>query len=258
MNHRSALVGSAAFGIVAGAFALLPVGAHGEEPVAAACADKGIFDEYNARPELASLCPRTGTSPGSDLDGDGIDDLLDITRGARKAVLNGDAYQSAYVTLPYPGGDVPRTMGVCTDVIVRALRNAGVDLQKEVHLDIVRRPAAYPWVKRPDTSIDHRRVRNMMPLFESRWQSHSTEARMVQSESGASSQDWSDFQAGDVVFLDTFPDRPGTEHVGIVSEKKTAEGRPLVVNNWTDGYKTSDMDLLTFVRVTKRYRIASK
>ena len=49
------------------------------------------------------------------------------------------------MTLPYPGGDVPRTMGVCTDVIVRALRNAGIDLQKEVHQDIVQRPLAYPW-----------------------------------------------------------------------------------------------------------------
>jgi len=248
MKHRAALIGSAAFGVVAGVFALLPLKAHGEENVAPSCSDKGIFDEYNARPELAALCPPAAAAVASDLDRDGIADVLDVTRGARKTVLNGDAYQSAYVTLPYPGGDVPRTMGVCTDVIVRALRNAGIDLQKEVHQDIVQRPAAYPWVKRADTSIDHRRVRNLMPLFESRWQSRAT----------GTDSDWSDFAAGDVVFLDTFPDRYGTEHVGIVSEKKTAEGRPLIVNNWTDGYKTSDMDLLTFVRVTKRYRIAPR
>ncbi len=237
----------AACAVVAAGSALLPLRVRGEEASATACADKGIFDEYNARPELVGLCPAAGTRSERDLDGDGIGDLLDITRGARKTVITAAAYRSAYVTLPYPGGDVPRTMGVCTDVIVRALRNAGIDPQKLVHEDIVQRPAAYPWVKRPDTSIDHRRVRNLMPLFESRWQSRST----------GDDKDWRDFSAGDVVFLDTFPDRYGTEHVGIVSEK-TTDGRPLIVNNWTDGYRTSDMDLLTFVRVTKRYRIVAR
>lgn len=221
-----------------------------DDAPAPACADRGIFPEYNTHAALRALCPAAGGRPSRDADGDGIDDELDVARGGRKAALNAAAYKSTYVTLPYPGGDVPRTIGVCTDVIVRAMRNAGIDLQKEQREDIVRRPRAYPWVVRPDSSIDHRRVRNLMVLFDQKF-----EARPAQpAPTDADPAGWADWRPGDVVFLDTFPDRPGTEHVGVVSEQFAAGRRPLIVNNWTDGTHTQDMDLLSFVKPTRRFR----
>ena len=78
-------------------------------------------------------------------------------------------YDPSYAKLDYPNGDVPIERGVCADVIVRALRKAGVDLQKEVHEDMVRHFAAYPknWgARRPDSNIDHRRVPNLMTFFD--------------------------------------------------------------------------------------------
>ncbi|HWN98230.1 MAG TPA: DUF1287 domain-containing protein [Blastocatellia bacterium] len=79
------------------------------------------------------------------------------------------SYDAGYAKLDYPGGDVPRDRGVCADVIVRAFRSAGVDLQKEVHEDMAKHFAAYPdrWgAHKPDPNIDHRRVPNLMTFFE--------------------------------------------------------------------------------------------
>src|SRR5262245_13041246 len=101
-----------------------------------------------------------------DRDADGIPNPLDVRNGAEKTALNADDYPPGYFTLKYPMGDMPRTQGVCTDVVIRALRNAGLDLQVEVQRDIRRRRAAYPMVKRNgDASIDHRRVRTLLPYF---------------------------------------------------------------------------------------------
>lgn len=78
-------------------------------------------------------------------------------------------YDPSYAKLDYPNGDVPVERGVCADVIVRAFRNAGVDLQKDVHEDMSRHFSAYPakWgARKPDSNIDHRRVPNLMTLFE--------------------------------------------------------------------------------------------
>src|SRR5512138_1812529 len=83
-------------------------------------------------------------------------------------------YDPAYVRLAYPGGDLPPERGVCADVIVRAFRKGGVDLQKEVHEDMARNFAAYPsrWGQRaPDANIDHRRVPNLMTYFKRRGKS---------------------------------------------------------------------------------------
>jgi uncharacterized protein YijF (DUF1287 family) len=80
-------------------------------------------------------------------------------------------YVSAYVRIPYPGGDVPANTGVCADEIIRSYRAVGVDLQKEVHEDMLRSFSAYPnrrrWqLARPDSNIDHRRVPNLMVFFQ--------------------------------------------------------------------------------------------
>jgi uncharacterized protein YijF (DUF1287 family) len=188
----------------------------------------------------------TEAAPKHDRDGDGIPDPLDVLVGAKKTVLNGDAYTEGYVTIKYPMGDVPREMGVCTDVIIRAVRNAGIDLQKELHEDIARAKAAYPMVKGAGNAhIDQRRVATLLPYFKRHWEAHT-----------AALDDASDpLRPGDIVFMDTFPSRSGPDHIGIVSDTLGESGLPLIINNWTNGTVTAEMDLLTFVPVLHRFRL---
>jgi uncharacterized protein YijF (DUF1287 family) len=204
------------------------------------------------RAELAALLTseRISGEPASavlgDRDDDGIPDPLDVLIGAKKTVLNADAYAGGYVRMSYPLGDVPRDIGVCTDVIVRAVRNAGVDLQRELHEDIARSRRSYPMVTgRGDPNIDHRRVKTLLPYFLRKWPRHS-----------AAFDDPQDpLRPGDIVLMDTFPSRPGPDHIGIVSDRRGPSGLPLIINNWTDGTVTAEMDLLTFVPVTHRFRL---
>jgi uncharacterized protein YijF (DUF1287 family) len=134
---------------------------------------------------------------------------------------------------------------VCTDVIVRALRNAGIDLQREVHEDIARAPRSYPMVKRADSNIDHRRVKTILPWFRRHFTAHATDPRATTDP----------YRPGDIVFFDTFPSKSGPDHVGIVSDRRGESGLWLVINNWTDGTVESEMDLLPFVPVTDRFRV---
>jgi uncharacterized protein YijF (DUF1287 family) len=191
--------------------------------------------------DLPVLDARDPSAPHApDTDGDGIPDRLDVLLGARKLVANKATYTEGYYRLSYPGGDVPRDIGVCTDTIVRAFRNAGFDLQKLVAEDIRHTREAYPLIKRPDSNIDHRRVRNLARWFERHVR------RVPASEP---------MQAGDVVFLDTFPRRSGPDHVGIISDRIGPSGLPLVINNWTEGTVEGEMDLLPSVPVTHRFRL---
>lgn len=198
-----------------------------------------LLREDNVRDLPAGAAPALG-----DADADGIPDPLDVLLGAHKTALNRDRYDGRYERISYPMGDVPREIGVCTDVVIRALRNAGLDLQAAVHEDILRAPKAYPTVTQPNASIDHRRVKSLLPYFERHYAPHTTER-------GTSDA----YRPGDIVFMDTFPSRPGTEHVGIVSNEEAAPGMPLIINNWTDGTVTKPMNLLTFVPVTQRFRV---
>jgi uncharacterized protein YijF (DUF1287 family) len=181
-----------------------------------------------------------------DRDRDGIPDPLDVLIGAKKTVLNGAAYTEGYFTISYPMGDVARNIGVCTDVVVRAVRNAGIDLQRELHLDIQRARTAYPMVKgRGNPNIDHRRVLTLLPYFKRHWQARS--ARL---------DDPADpLRPGDVIFMDTFPSRSGPDHIGIVSDTIGDSGLPMVINNWTNGTVTAEMDLLGWVPVLYRFRL---
>jgi uncharacterized protein YijF (DUF1287 family) len=204
------------------------------------------------RDELRPLLADARISEGStkhDRDGDGIPDPLDILIGAKKTVVNGDAYTSeaqGYIKLAYPGGDVDRKMGVCTDVIIRSVRNAGLDLQQALHDDIQKRRSAFPMIKRaPDANIDQRRVGTLLPYFKKHWEHHT-----------AKLDDESDpLRPGDIILMDTFPSRSGPDHIGIISDQLAPDGRPLVINNWTNGTVTSEMDLLSFVPVLYRFRL---
>jgi uncharacterized protein YijF (DUF1287 family) len=175
-----------------------------------------------------------------DRDGDGIVDRLDILIGAKKLLHNGAKYIERYVSIAYPGGDVPRTEGVCSDTVIRALRNAGIDLQKEVHEDILRARTSYPMVEKVDPSINHRRVRTLLPWFVRHFETMPKGTRYL---------------PGDIVFFDTFPSKPGPDHLGVVSDRRAENGQPYVINNWTDGATDAEMELLSWVPVTHHFRI---
>ncbi len=151
-------------------------------------------------------------------------------------------YDATYRDLPYPGGDVPKEMGVCTDVIVRAFREQGMDLQKAVHEDMARNFSEYPkkWgLAKPDTNIDHRRVPNLMTYFRRQgW------AQPV-------SQKAEDYAPGDLVTWNVDPGaRP---HVGIVSDRKTVAGVPLILHNIGNG--AQEEDILFQYPITGHYRV---
>lgn len=201
------------------------------------------------RAELATLLAPERVTDGAaahDRDGDGIPDPLDVLIGAKKTALNADDYTEGYMEMTYPGGDVPRKVGVCTDVIIRAARNAGYDIQRELHEDIARARAAYPMIKgNGDYKIDQRRVKTLLPYFQRHWQAHT--ARVDDAKDP--------LRPGDVIFMDTFPTRDGPDHIGIVSDTIGESGMPVVINNWTNGTVTREMDLLGSVPVLYRFRL---
>lgn len=193
---------------------------------------------------IASLAPGAAPAPG-DADRDGIPDPLDLLLGGIKTALNRASYKEGYVRIPYPQGDVPRDMGVCTDVIIRAARNAGLDIQQALHRDIRRARRAYPMIEgNGNASIDHRRVKTLLPYFVRHWAQRST----------ALDDPADPMRPGDIVFMDTFPSRSGPDHIGMVSSRLGASGHPLIINNWTTGTVTAEMDLLGWVPVTHRFR----
>jgi hypothetical protein len=175
-----------------------------------------------------------------DRDGDGIVDALDILAGAKKLLYLHAKYIERYVSISYPGGDVPRSEGVCSDTVIRALRNAGIDLQKEIHEDILRAPKAYPMVEKVDASINHRRVRTLLPWFQRHW---------------TALKKGTPYRPGDVVFFDTFPERDGPDHLGVVGDRAGSTKQPVVINNWTDGTVDAEMDLLPSIPVTHHFRV---
>jgi len=152
-------------------------------------------------------------------------------------------YDPAYVRISYPGGDVPADTGVCTDEIIRSYRRVGVDLQKEVHEDMVRNFGVYPrswrWLlSRPDPNIDHRRVPNLMVFFTRKGESLPLSVRA------------DDYAPGDLVTWDL---GGGIPHIGIVVDQKSApSGRYMLVHNIGQGPRMEDV--LFNWKVTGHYR----
>ena len=151
------------------------------------------------------------------------------------------AYDPSYVELNYPNGDVPQDRGVCSDVIVRAFRKGGVDLQKEVHEDMAQTWSAYSrkWgTGAPDANIDHRRVLNLMVYFQR------------QGKDLPITNNASDYIPGDVVCWDL---GRGLDHIGIVSNAWiAAQDRYLIVHNV--GLGTRAEDVLFNWKITGHYR----
>jgi uncharacterized protein YijF (DUF1287 family) len=168
-----------------------------------------------------------------------VSDLQRIIQAAHAQVGVTVAYDPSYVSIPFPGGDVPLDRGVCTDVIIRAYRSVGVDLQLLVNRDMRKAFPAYPrkWgLAKPDPNIDHRRVDNLAVFF----------ARSGQSL--PVTKDASDYRPGDLV---TWRLADGRPHIGLVSDR-SGDGRPLMVHNIGAGAKVEDV-LFAFT-VTGHYR----
>jgi len=150
---------------------------------------------------------------------------VDLVKAARAQIGVTTIYDPAYVGLKYPGGDVPADRGVCTDVVIRALRKTGSDLQKLVHEDMKAHFSAYPkiWgLKRTDKNIDHRRVPNLVTFFKRRGISKPVTKKTT------------NYLPGDFVTCTVPPNLP---HIMIVGDKKAADGTPLVIHNIGRGAK---------------------
>ena len=159
-----------------------------------------------------------------------------IVQSARNQIGKTLRYDPAYTKLTYPMGDVPISKGVCTDVVIRALRDQNIDLQELVHQDMSRNFSVYPkrWgLKQPDTNIDHRRVPNLMTYF---------------TRQGWAVQD-TNYQAGDIVTWELKGNRP---HIGIVSDRKIGD-RPLIIHNIGSG--TREDDILYRYTITGHFRL---
>jgi uncharacterized protein YijF (DUF1287 family) len=139
-------------------------------------------------------------------------------------------YDPAYVALEYPGGDVPEKTGVCSDVVVRAFRKAGIDLQKEVHEDMKAARSEYPtrWgAIGPDKNIDHRRVLNLMKYFERKGKS------LPISDAAT------DYQPGDIIAWEL---TSGVDHIGIVTNMLSESAdQYLIVHNIGAGTRIEDV-----------------
>lgn len=165
-----------------------------------------------------------------------------IVGGARWQIDKTVSYDPAYVAMQYPMGDLPITKGVCTDVVIRALRRAEVgDLQQKVHRDMKANFTLYPkiWgLKRPDKNIDHRRVPNLKTYF------------TRQGWSLAVSKKASDYLPGDLVTCTVGRNLP---HIMIVSDFVNSDGQPLVIHNIGAGVKEED-NLFSYP-ITGHYRV---
>ena len=150
-------------------------------------------------------------------------------------------YDPAYTQLAYPMGDVPLIKGVCTDVVIRALRTQGIDLQQLIHDDMRKNFKRYPqkWgLKSPDKNIDHRRVPNIQTYF-------NRQGYAVKSN---------EYLAGDIVTWDL---GKGLVHIGIVSNKTTLIDKvPLIIHNIGQG--TQENNILYDYKITGHYRITNK
>lgn len=159
-------------------------------------------------------------------------DNTDIVTAARRQVGVTVVYDPAYRRLAFPGGDPPADRGVCTDVIVRALRVArSLDLQALVNADLGAHWAAYPhppnWrLSKPDPNIDHRRVPNLMKYFERAGWSRAVTARAA------------DYLPGDIVAWNL---GGGVLHVGIVADGASDDGARRIIHNIGAGAREEDI-----------------
>ena len=170
---------------------------------------------------------------------------LSLSKAAVERTGHSVLYDGSYRSIPYPGGDVPSNIGVCTDVVIRSYRRLGIDLQQLVHEDMSANFDEYPsrriWgLDRPDSNIDHRRVPNLQAFL----QRNGTSLPVSQSAE--------DYLAGDIVTWRLAGNLP---HIGIVtSQVSDFTGNPMMVHNIGAGPRLEDV-LFEYV-ITGHYRYA--
>ncbi len=168
-----------------------------------------------------------------------------ILLGARQEAKDGTLYDASYQVIDYPGGDVAADRGACTDVVIRAFRNAGIDMQQLIHEDMLADFQSYPnnWgLDAADTNIDHRRVPNQVEFMHRHGMALSLDP----------TQHPEDWHWGDVVYW-KFPN--GDEHCGIVSDRLNKHGLPLVIHN---AGICKEEDALLQWQITGHYRYPSQ
>jgi uncharacterized protein YijF (DUF1287 family) len=152
-----------------------------------------------------------------------------LSESALSLTQNKVTYDPKYYSITYPNGDIPSDRGVCTDVVIRAYRKLGIDLQKEVHEDMKTNFALYPkiWgLKTTDKNIDHRRVPNLMTFFER----HNAKLSITRNAN--------DYKPGDIVCWNL---GGAITHIGIVVDPKSQDGkRNLIVHNIGGGQVLAD------------------
>ena len=163
-----------------------------------------------------------------------------IVAGARKQLVSPAMYTPGYFRIPYPNGDLPPGEGVCTDVVVRSLRNAGFDLQELIHEDMRRHFMSYPRrEEHPDSNIDHRRVPNLIHFF------GKYGTKLPNAVNPTALHAW---KPGDIVFW-KLPS--GLDHCGVISDRKSPQGTPLVIHNIS---QTAEEDVLCTWHIVGHYR----
>jgi len=173
----------------------------------------------------------------------------EISYGAENLLNDGSHYTSQatrVIRMNFPMGDIDSHIGTCTDVVIRSLRYAGVDLQAQIYEDIILNPGTYSQVKKPSTHIDHRRVRNLKIWFDRHAVSLTHDVN-----------DMNAWKPGDIVIMDTGVQN-GTvfDHIGIVGREKQ-NNKYLVINLWTIGYTINEMNLLNgdYPTIKGHYRL---
>jgi len=163
-----------------------------------------------------------------------------IVAGAKIQAKEAAVYTTGYYKISYPDGDIERSKGVCTDVVIRALRHAGYDLQSLIHRDMQKRFKTYPRrEKQPDWNIDHRRCPNQIWYFKTYGK---TLTNLVTADT---LKHW---RPGDIVYwkLDS-----GLDHTGVLSDRRNQNGIPLVIHNLG---RCAEEDVLQDWKIVGHYR----
>lgn len=168
-----------------------------------------------------------------DYNNNGVDDYTDILLGARKDAENHPTYDSTYFESGYP----PDNIGVCTDVVWRAFKNAGYCLRDMVDRDVEARLLHYTDITEPDTNIDFRRVRNLHVFFEEYAISLTLDP-----------DDIEDWQPGDIVIFGA------DQHIGIISDKRNSDGWTYVIHNGGQDKREEDLFSRAKQDITGHYR----
>ncbi len=187
-----------------------------------------IFVNYIRDRQITTVPP---TPSKVDFNKNGLDDYTDFLNGARKDAENHPTYDGRYWEEAYP----PDNIGVCSDVVWRAFREAGYCLRDMVDTDIRENPGTYPRAQVPDNRIDFRRVKNLKIFFDR----HAISLTLDPTQS----DEW---QAGDIVIFGDM------KHIGIISDKRTGNGRAYVIHN--GGQEEREEDFLLKMPITGHYR----